>query len=179
VVRQNLLIVGGTGFIGSHIVKRAHAQGWAVTSLSLKKKPEQSNVEAVEYLYADLTCAEQARAVLLGRHFDYVVNLGGYIDHSLFSENGKNVIDQHLNLTINLVKYIDVRNLKTFVQIGSSDEYGKNKPPQQEDQIEQSNSPYSFAKVASTQFLKMLHKSESYPAVIMRFFFSVRPWPKF
>ena len=66
-------------------------------------------------------------------------------------------------------------NLISFVQIGSSDEYGNNPAPQLEEQREQSISPYSFSKLASTHFLQMLFRTENFPAVILRLFLTYGP----
>jgi nucleoside-diphosphate-sugar epimerase len=35
--KKSLLVVGGSGFIGSHLVKRGLSLGWSVTSLGLRK----------------------------------------------------------------------------------------------------------------------------------------------
>ena len=35
--KPNLLITGGTGFIGSHLAKYAIQNGWSVTSISINK----------------------------------------------------------------------------------------------------------------------------------------------
>ena len=66
-------------------------------------------------------------------------------------------------------------NIKRFVQIGSSDEYGNIKAPQQEESREHPISPYSIGKLASTQFLQMLHRTEGFPAVILRPFLIYGP----
>jgi len=34
---NNILIVGGTGFIGYHLAKKCLAKGWQVTSISTKR----------------------------------------------------------------------------------------------------------------------------------------------
>ena len=94
----------------------------------------------------------------LDKGFDYVVNLGGYINHQLFKDGGRNLIDTHFITIQNLVEVLPRNKLKRFVQIGSSDEYGNAPAPQNEKMREQPISPYSLAKVASTHFLQMLHK---------------------
>ena len=75
----------------------------------------------------------------------------------------------------NLLETIPRQNLKRFVHIGSSDEYGNVPAPQHEDLREQPISPYSLAKVASTHFLQMLHRTENYPVVTLRLFLTYGP----
>ena len=70
--------------------------------------------------------------------------------------------------------YVKIQNLR-FVQIGSSDEYGNIKAPQHEESREHPISPYSIGKLASTQFLQMLHRTEGFPAVILRPFLIYGP----
>ena len=65
---------------------------------------------------------------------------------------------------------LDWKRLKRFVQIGSSDEYGNLPAPQHEDLRESPISPYSLGKVASSQLLQMLHRTQDLPVVVLRLF---------
>jgi nucleoside-diphosphate-sugar epimerase len=111
----------------------------------------------------------------LDKDFDYVVNLGGYIDHKLFMEGGRSLIDAHFSALLNLLEVLPRHRLKRFVQIGSSDEYGNTPAPQHENQREQPISPYSLAKTANTHFLQMLSRTENFPSVILRLFLTYGP----
>jgi len=111
----------------------------------------------------------------LNEDFDFVVNLGGYINHQLFRDGGHSLIDTHFNMLQNLLNILPRRKLKCFVQIGSSDEYGNAPAPQNEKLREQSISPYSLAKVASTHFLQMLYRTENFPSVTLRLFLTYGP----
>ena len=170
----SLLVVGGTGFIGQHLVGAAKLKEWDVTSLSLHLPTDQCRIDGVNYQKVDLTDLAAVRANL-NINFDYVVNLGGYIDHTLFNNGGKRLIEQHFDALQNLVEILPRKNLKRFVQIGSSDEYGNTLAPQREDIRESPISPYSLGKLASTHFLQMLHKTENFPAAILRLFLTYGP----
>ena len=50
----NLLVIGGTGFIGHHLLKSVKQKGWEVTSVSLKPPTEQRFVDGVRYLHFDM-----------------------------------------------------------------------------------------------------------------------------
>jgi len=170
----NLLVIGGTGFIGHHLLKAAQQKGWQTTSVSVNSPTEERFVDGVRYLHFDMTDRNLVKK-FLEEDFDYIVNLGGYINHQLFQEGGRDLIETHFTTLQNLVEAISRRNLKRFVQIGSSDEYGNAPAPQHENWREQPISPYSLAKVAGTHFLQMLHRTENFPALILRLFLTYGP----
>ena len=170
----HLLVIGGTGFIGHHLLKTAKNKCWQTTSVSLNPPTEERFVDGVRYLHFDMTDCDLVKKYL-DEDFDYVVNLGGYINHQLFREGGHDIIDTHFNALQNLLEVLPRHNLKRFVQIGSSDEYGNALAPQNEELREQPISPYSLAKVASTHFLQMLHQTENFPAVTLRLFITYGP----
>jgi len=165
---EMILVVGGTGFIGVNLVKRLLKEGYKVSVLSLNIPTEENKINEVNYWQADIANFEELQNRLLATSFDYVINLSGYVDHSKFMEGGKKIIDTHFKGVQNLLQLLDWTMIKRFVQIGSSDEYGSMPPPQSEIMRENPISSYSLGKVASTQLLQMLFKTEGLPAVILR-----------
>jgi nucleoside-diphosphate-sugar epimerase len=170
-----LLVVGGAGFIGQHVVKKALTQGFNIMVLSKNDCKAIDKLDGVTYLSSDISLKASLLTRLEGKVFDYVINLGGYVDHANYLNGGDKVYDVHFNGVRNLVDCIDKSKIKGFVQIGSSDEYGNNPAPQSEIQREAPISPYSCAKVASTYFLQTLYKTENFPAVILRPFLVYGP----
>ena len=167
---DSLLVVGGTGFIGRNVVNYAVTHGFIVTVLSLHVPKKEDKLDDVRYLQVDVANLSQLKEKLLPFSVEYVINLSGYIDHSKFLDGGKQVINTHFDGVQNLLQVLDWKKLKRFVQIGSSDEYGSQVAPQSEKLRELPISPYSFAKVASTQLLQMLSRTENLPAVSLRLF---------
>ena len=53
-MKHKILIIGGTGFIGYHIAKRALKKGWDVTSISLKKPKKYRLISRVNYIKANI-----------------------------------------------------------------------------------------------------------------------------
>tara|TARA_B110000305_G_scaffold214636_1_gene251509 strand:+ start:644 stop:1579 length:936 start_codon:yes stop_codon:yes gene_type:complete len=170
-----LLVVGGTGFIGSNIVKRALQLGYETFSISKKNLIDEKKLKRVTYITADITNTESLISHLNKFSFDYIINCSGYINHDDYSGKGREVFEVHFNGVKNLVDYLDKKKIKKFVQIGSSDEYGDNLAPQYETQKESPFSMYSLSKVASTYFLQTLYKTQRFPAVILRPFLIYGP----
>jgi len=172
---EKLLIVGGTGFIGSNLAHKAVENSFNTTVLSLNLPTKDKQIESVEYLQADITNLDQLRERLSSYKFDYIVNLAGYIDHSRFLDGGRQIINTHFDGVQNLLQVLDWAYLKRFVQIGSSDEYGDQIAPQSEDVRESPISPYSSGKLFSTQLLQMLYRTEELPIVVLRLFLVYGP----
>jgi nucleoside-diphosphate-sugar epimerase len=171
---SRLLVIGGSGFIGSHVVDHALDLGWRVTSLSLRHG-SRALPATVRALAVDTMDREGLRRVLEGSSFEYVVNCGGYIDHSDLRNGGRRVIDMHFDAVLNLVECIDRGPLLSFVNIGSSDEYGSAPAPQQESSREMPGTPYSMGKAAATHLLQMLHRAEGFPSTTLRLFLTYGP----
>lgn len=169
-----LLVIGGTGFIGQHVLKKAAKLGWSVTSFSLREDNLSFQSDKIKYRQVDVTNSENLRR-LDKKSFDYVINLGGYINHAKFYEGGREIIQAHFESVLNLIAWIDQKRLKKFIQIGSSDEYGGALAPQNEILREDPISSYSLGKVSSTHFLQMLSKTENFPATILRLFLTYGP----
>ena len=170
-----ILVTGGTGFIGQHVVEMALDKGFDITVLTKNNHNLTDELDGVTYLSADISHKASLLTRLESKVFDYVINLGGYVDHANYLNGGDKVYDVHFNGVRNLVDCIDKSKIKGFVQIGSSDEYGNNPAPQSEIQREAPISPYSCAKVASTYFLQTLYKTEGFPVVVLRPFLVYGP----
>ncbi|MDG1693895.1 MAG: NAD-dependent epimerase/dehydratase family protein [Porticoccaceae bacterium] len=172
--RPKILVVGGSGFIGGAIVRHAVSRGWDVHSLGLSIPSQESQLENVHYLQADIRAVETLEAIS-SMEYEYVVNTGGYINHIPFFDGGNAVVDAHFSGVINLVNSINRTKLVRFVNIGSSDEYGDASAPQSESLRESPISPYSFAKTAASHFLQMLYRTEGFPSVTLRLFLCYGP----
>ena len=168
--KKNLLIVGGTGFIGSNLAKKAINNGYKVTIISKNRPQLSKKIEEAEYINVDIRNKKNLFLKLKNKSFNYVINLSGYVDHSKHFDGGSNVFETHFNGAINLINCLNKKNLLNFIQIGSSDEYGSNKAPQKESQREEPISSYSCAKATITHFLQMINKTLNFPVVILRLF---------
>ena len=111
-VKDHVLIVGGTGFIGTHIVKEALVRGLQVTIISKNHRALSDRIKDVEYLSTDIRNKDSLYNQLIDKTFHYVINLGGYVDHSNYSSGGEKVYDVHFNGTKNLINCINNFEIK-------------------------------------------------------------------
>lgn len=172
---NRILIVGGTGFVGRNLARKALNLRYNVSVVSLHE-PEQENIEqGVSYYPVNIGDYDSLKETLKHISPDYVVNLGGYVDHSNFFSGGDDVINTHLKGVMNLARALNWEQVKGFVQVGSSDEYGGNPAPQSEEIKECPFSSYSFAKTAASYFLQMLHRENNLPVSMVRLFLVYGP----
>ena len=52
---KKILVVGGTGFIGYHVIQEAQKKKWKITSISLKKPNKNRYLKRVKYLLVNWT----------------------------------------------------------------------------------------------------------------------------
>ena len=169
-MKEKILVIGGNGFIGIHLIRKLRDIGFECFSLSLNKLDKNNKEDEIHYLYADISDFSELTKVIGQNKYDYVVNLSGYVDHRNLLNGGLSVFNTHFGGLLNLLRIIDLDYVKKIVQIGSSDEYGNVKSPQNEEMREEPISPYSLGKLTCTNLLRMLHNSEKLPIVILRLF---------
>jgi len=103
--------------------------------------------------------------------FNYVVNLGGYVDHS----NKKKTFESHYIGCKNLTEIFLKKKPIAFVQMGSSAEYGNVKSPQKENAKCNPKSAYGQAKLSSSIYLIDLFKKQKFPSTILRLYNTYGP----
>ena len=164
--KGKILIVGGTGFIGFHLAKRLLKKKFNVTSISAHKPKKIRFLKRIKYIVCDISNNKKLNEKL-DLNFQYVVNLGGYVDHS----NKDKTYKSHFLGCKNLANFfVKQPCLEKFIQIGSSLEYGNQKSPQQESLIGSPKSIYSKAKYLATNFLINQYRKNKLPVTILRLY---------
>ena len=91
------------------------------------------------------------KSKLKGLNINYVINLGGYINHS----NIKKTKESHFYGCVNLINYFKYKKISNFIQVGSSLEYGPISTPHSEKNFNcYPIGNYGLSKLKATEFLK-------------------------
>ena len=171
---RKILVIGGTGFIGYHIIMEAKKRKWDITSISLNKPKKKRYHKNVNYKQVDIKDFKSLKKKINSK-YDFVVNAGGYGKHPESSKSGKKLFNSHFLGLVNLVNILSKKKIKKFIQIGSSAEYGKTKSPQRENSVCLPKTHYALAKFSCTNFLQNLYQVNNFPATILRFFLVYGP----
>jgi GDP-4-dehydro-6-deoxy-D-mannose reductase len=162
-VNKNILITGGTGFVGTHLVealieKGVSAQNIHVTSLNggptyLGEVLPEENFHKINLIEAD--------AVL--DLFDKILpkeiyNLAGFSDTGLSIEKKSLTLSVNINIQLNVLEAIKLKTPESkLLSIGSATEYAVSSEPLNENSPLGPRSPYAVSKVTQEMLAYSYH----------------------
>ncbi|HEX8888739.1 MAG TPA: GDP-mannose 4,6-dehydratase [Pyrinomonadaceae bacterium] len=181
---KNILVTGGAGFIGSHLVDRLLAEGtWRVTvvddfndfySPDLKRANVQEHLRNESYrLYeADIRDGVRLSEIFKTEKFDAIVHLAARAGVRPSLEEPRLYVETNVNGTLNLLELARAHEVKQFVFGSSSSVYGINAkiPFSEDDPIRQPISPYAATKGAGELLCHTYSHLYGIRSVCLRFF---------
>lgn len=170
---KNLLIIGGTGFIGSSFI-RQNFDKYNFVSISRKIPKKKVEKNSVEYLSIDQK--DEVNKLLKNHNFSYVISSFGDINHDSYFCGGDQVLKNYFNAHLDIFSKLNFKNIEQFIHIGSADEYGVSEIPLVEDIRESPLTPYGVSRLAISSTLMMLGKTQKLPIKILRVFLPYGPF---
>lgn len=181
---KNVLVTGGAGFIGSHLVDKLLAEGgWHVTvvdnfnefySPEIKRAniAQHAGNASLEVFEADITDADALKKIFASRSFDVIVHLAAWAGVRPSLLNPKLYAEVNVMGTLNLLGLANEFKVPQFVFGSSSSVYGVNAkiPFSEDDRIHQTISPYAATKAAGEHLCHTFSHLYGFRCVCLRFF---------
>ncbi len=171
------LILGVTGFAGSHLAEYLIDQGIEVWG-NYRKESRMENIqpitEKIKLVECDLRDPFSVNSMIKRAEPEYIFHLASQSVPRLSIEQPVETIQNNLSSCLNLLEAVRQSKLDPIIQFsGSSDEYGLVLP--EENPVKESNplrpqSPYGFSKVAGEFLFQQYHRTYGIRTIITRMF---------
>lgn len=168
-----VVVTGGAGFIGSHIVDGLLAQGDEVRVVDSLVTGDMENLrgaaDRISFVQADVNEADTLAQVFQGA--DYVIHQAALASVPLSVEQPLVVNQACVTGTLNVLNEARKANVKRVVYAGSSSCYG-DRPfsANRETDCPMTLSPYAVAKLAGEYYCHAFHHSYGLETVCLRYF---------
>ncbi len=183
-MKKNILVTGGAGFFGSHLVRHLlHEGAWKVSvvdnfddfySPECKRKNIVQFIEAdgFELFEADICDTDSLRKVFADKRFDSVVHLAAKAGVRPSLKDPKAYAETNINGTLNLLELVREFGVRQFVFGSSSSVYGARceVPFREDDKTSQPISPYAATKIAGEMLCHTYSHLYDIRTVCLRFF---------
>jgi len=181
---KKILITGGAGFIGSHLVDHLLAEGgWRVTvvddlndfySPAIKRANIAGHLQNANYKLVEADIRDSAAMVRMfdETKFDVIVHLAARAGVRPSLSEPELYAETNINGTLNLLELARQHGIKQFVFGSSSSVYGINTkvPFAEDDRIHQPISPYAATKAAGELLCHTYTHLYGIRCVCLRFF---------
>ena len=168
---KKVLVTGGAGFIGSHLVDRLIASGAKVSIIDNFSTGQKKNIHpSAKFYHLDMNDSSvlkifQEEKPEFVYHLAFNTDVPQSVRDPLFDAQG---ISGSINVFLAAVKV----GAKKVVMASSAFVYGNCEPsslPVTEQHQAQPVSPYAISKIASENYLRYFHNAHNLPIVIFRY----------
>jgi UDP-glucose 4-epimerase len=168
---KKILITGGAGFIGSHLVE--HFQGIAseIIVLDNLRSGYIENLSGLDHTFVHGCITHRALVDSIMPGTDYVFHLAAMI--SVPESMAKPIECNHINVTglLNVLESAAQHRVRKFIHASSAAVYGDNpNVPKTEYMIPEPRSPYAITKLDGEYYLEMFRREGRISTASLRFF---------
>ena len=178
-----VLVTGGSGFIGSHLVNRLLGEGNAVICLDnlndfydprIKdlNRATHSNFDQYFFVKGDIRDQDQVNKIFKDNDIEMVIHLAAMAGVRPSLEDPKLYTDVNINGTQNLLEAMNNSGVQKLFFASSSSVYGNNKktPFSEDDIVDYQISPYGATKKMGEIMCYTYHHLSEIPTTCLRFF---------
>ena len=167
----HILVVGGAGYIGSHMVKMLAAQGYRVTTLDNLSTGYRDAVTAGEFIQADLADRPALDRLFAQQKIDAVMHFASFIQVGESVQEPAKYYANNVTNTLNLLDAMVTHDVQRFIFSSSAAVYGNpHTVPIPEDHSKEPINPYGRSKWIVEQILADYDHAYGLKSVCLRYF---------
>lgn len=168
---HNIVITGGSGYIGSHISTMFAKLGYNVISLD-RVAPLWDTPTGIKTYLIDIRNYGEVHSLFqkLGS-IDCIIHCAGELGISKSYQNMNLFYEQNIFMSDTIINAALQHNVKSFIYASSAAVYANSNEPQSiNSQIDKELSPYSYSKIMCEQKLKSISRYYGLNYVALRYF---------
>ena len=166
-----ILIVGGAGYIGSHVNKSLNEAGYETVILDNLSYGHEESIKWGNFCNCDLKDIDDVDKVFSKYDIDAVMHFSSYIDVGESVTNPEKYYTNNVVNTMNLLKVMLKHDVKKFIFSSTCATYGvPQKIPLVEDHPQNPINPYGWTKLMVERILKDYDAAYGLKSVILRYF---------
>jgi UDP-glucose 4-epimerase len=168
---MNILVTGGAGYIGSHVVQELYNNHNIIIYDDLSKGHKESLPKNIKFIQANLSETEKLDQVFQKYKIDSVIHLASFIEVNESVNDPKKYFENNVLNGLNLLNSMIKNNVKKIIYSSSAGIYGNPKKiPIDEDSETIPNNPYGLTKLMFEQILKKYNQTYNLNSVSLRYF---------
>lgn len=172
---KNILVTGGAGLVGGHLVEKLLSLEANVFVLDIVAKPEsyfesQKLQEKAKLILQDVRDATKLKEIILAENISYIFHLAAQAIVPLAYEDPVLTLDTNIMGTVNVLEVARlIPSIKAVVVASSDKAYGKDCKDATEDQALFGDHPYDVSKSAADLICTAYFKTYGIPVTVSRF----------
>ena len=168
---MNVLVVGGAGYIGSHMVKMLRGQGHQVLVFDNLSGGYRDALLGAELVQGDLADRAALDAVFAGRQFDAVMHFASFIQVGESVQLPDKYYRNNVANTLNLLDAMVAHDVKRFIFSSTAAIFGEpEQVPIDERQPSRPLNPYGHSKAMVEQILADYDQAFGLRHICLRYF---------
>ncbi len=168
---MNVLVTGGAGFIGSHVVQLLHKKNIQIVVFDNLSSGSRDNIpDGVELVVGDVCDMAAVETVFADHHIDAVVHLAAQTMVPVSVEDPVRDCQINLEGVLHILQCCRVHGVPHILFSSSAAVYGDNMHiPLKETEPLLPTSPYGITKMTTEHYLRVYHELYGMDATVFRF----------
>lgn len=172
---KNILVTGGAGLVGGHVVEKLLSLGAKVFVLDIATKPKsyfasRQLQEKAKLIFQDVRDLVKLKELILTENISYIFHLAAQALVPLAYDDPALTLDTNIMGTVNVLESARlIPSVKAVVVASSDKAYGKDCRNAIEDQALSGDHPYDVSKSAADLICAAYFKTYGIPVTVSRF----------
>lgn len=171
-IKMNVLVTGGAGYIGAHVVRELVKYGYNVFVVDNLSSGKRSNIAPeATFIEGDISDINLLRDIFANNRINLVMHLAASVEVGESVEHPGEYLQNNALNTASLLRAMSEAGVKKIIFSSTAAVYGEPEAvPILESAALRPNNPYGQSKLLAERIISYYCKNEGFQAVVFRYF---------